>query len=59
LGAVWVGIYPVEERMEGMRQLLGIPSHVMPLSIVSVGNPAEKKEPPDRFKPERIHYDQW
>lgn len=59
LGAVWVGIYPVEERIEGLRNLLGIPSHVIPLSIVSVGNPAEKKEPPDRFKPERIHYDQW
>lgn len=59
LGAVWVGIYPVEERMEGLRKLLGIPGHVIPLSIVSVGNPAEKKEPSDRFKPERIHYDQW
>ena len=59
LGAVWVGIYPVEERMQGMRKLLGIPAHVVPLNIVSLGRPAEKKKPPTRFRAERIHYDQW
>jgi nitroreductase len=59
LGAVWVGIYPVEERMQGMRKLLGIPGHVVPLNIVSLGRPAEKKQPPARFRPERIHYGHW
>lgn len=59
LGACWVGIYPVEERMQGMRQLLGIPEHVVPLSMVSLGHPAETKSPPDRFRPERIHHGRW
>jgi nitroreductase len=59
LGAVWVGIYPVEERIKGMRSLLGIPDHVVPLSLVSVGHPGEKKEPPSRFREERIHRDRW
>jgi nitroreductase len=59
LGACWVGIYPVEERMSGMRELLGIPDHIMPVSMVSVGYAAEKKAPPARFKPELIHYDRW
>ncbi len=59
LGACWVGIYPVEERIQGMRNLLGIPEHLVPLSMVSLGSAAEKKAPPERFKPERIHYDRW
>jgi len=59
LGACWVGIYPVEERMVGLRGLLAIPDHVIPLSMVSLGYPAEKKKPPDRFRPERIHHDRW
>ncbi|MDQ7784453.1 MAG: nitroreductase family protein [Desulfomonilaceae bacterium] len=59
LGACWVGIYPVEERIKALRNLLGIPEHVIPLSMVSLGHPGEKKDPPDRFRPERIHYDTW
>ena len=59
LGACWVGIYPVEERMQGLRNLLGIPEHVMPLSMVSIGHPGEKKTPSDRFRPERIHHNRW
>jgi nitroreductase len=59
LGAVWVGIYPVEERIRGMRGLLGIPDHVVPLSMVSIGHPGEKKAPPSRFRQERVHRDRW
>lgn len=59
LGACWVGIYPVEERMQGLRKLLDIPNHVNPLCLVALGYPAEKKEPPDRFQQDRIHYDRW
>ncbi len=59
LGACWVGIYPVEERIEGLRKLLGMPDHVIPLSMVSLGVAAEKKDPPARFKTERIHYENW
>jgi len=59
LGACWVGIYPVDERIEGMRELLKLPEHLVPVSMVSLGFPAEKKSPPERFKLERVHYDGW
>ncbi len=59
LGACWVGIYPVEERIKGLRELLGIPEHLIPLSMVALGRPAEKKNPPNRFRPERVHQDRW
>jgi len=59
LGAVWVGIYPVEERIEGLRKLAGIPEPIVPLCVVSVGYPGEKRKPSDRFRRERIHYDRW
>lgn len=59
LGACWVGIYPVEERIKGVRQLFGIPSHVVPLCVVAVGYPGEKKSPAQRFKAELIHRNRW
>lgn len=59
LGAVWLGLYPIDERVEGMRKLLEIPGHVIPLSLVSVGHPAEKKPQADRYDESRIHTEQW
>ncbi|MGA9049351.1 MAG: nitroreductase family protein [Dehalococcoidia bacterium] len=59
LGAVWLGIYPVEERMNGMRKLLGIPSQIIPVALVSIGYPDEKLRQEDRFKPERVHSNLW
>ena len=59
LGAVWVGIYPVEERINKIRDLLSIPSHVIPISLISLGYPDEKLSREDRFKQERVHYGSW
>jgi nitroreductase len=59
LGAVWLGIYPIEERVAGIRKLLGIPAHVHPFALISVGYPAEEKQPANRYKAERVHTDQW
>jgi nitroreductase len=59
LGGVWLGVYPLEERVAGVRDLLGIPGHVVPFAIVAVGRPAEKKGPSDRYDPSRVHRDRW
>jgi nitroreductase len=59
LGAVWLGVYPLDERVQGLRRLLGIPDDVIPFAVVPVGHPAESKEPADRFDPERIHRERW
>ncbi|MDI3538428.1 MAG: hypothetical protein PWP12_702 [Bacillota bacterium] len=59
LGAVWVGVYPREERVQSFRLLFGIPENVVPFSLIPVGYPAEQKPPADRFNPSRVHYDRW
>jgi nitroreductase len=59
LGACWVGIYPVEERILGVKGLLGIPDPLIPLCMVALGFPAERKQPSQRYRPERVHYDTW
>lgn len=59
LGAVWLGIYPLEARVDGMRSLLGLPAHVVPLALVSLGHPDVAQEPVDRFDAGRIHRNRW
>jgi nitroreductase len=59
LGAVWVGIYPKEERVKRLRELLDLPTHVIPLALVPLGVPAERVPLANRFDPSRIHRDRW
>lgn len=59
LGGVWLGIYPREERVAGMKRLLRIPEHVIPFSLVSIGYPAEEKPPANRYDESRIHRERW
>jgi nitroreductase len=59
LGAVWVGIYPRQNRIESIHKLFSLPANIKPFSIVSLGYPVEKKSFPDRFRKDRIHYGKW
>jgi nitroreductase len=60
LGAVWVAIYPVEERVAGAKQILELPEQVVPLCVVPVGYPATKPEAPARrYSASRLHHDRW
>lgn len=59
LGAVWLGIFPRQHRIENLRALLNLPENIMPLGIASLGYPDEKKEPSNRYDPAKIHYNKW
>ncbi|MGE4552796.1 MAG: nitroreductase family protein, partial [Desulfovibrionaceae bacterium] len=59
LGAVWTGIYPLEDRIKGFRALIGAPEHVAPMALVVVGHPKKTPEPEDRFRPDRVHTERW
>ncbi|MGO8705836.1 MAG: nitroreductase family protein [Candidatus Brocadiia bacterium] len=59
LGAVWCGIYPLDERVEAFRKLLGTPPHIVPFALVPIGRPAEKKAPARRYDAARVHHDKW
>jgi len=59
LGAVWLGTYPIEERVDGMRRALGIPATIVPFALVPFGHPAEETKPIDRFDATRVHEERW
>lgn len=59
LGAVWLGVYPLPERVEGLRKLFNIPNEVIPFALVPVGYPAEHKGPENRYRKDRVHLNTW
>ena len=59
LGAVWLGIYPLRERMTGMVELLDLPERILPLSLISIGYPAEEVPGENRYHPAKVHTNRW
>jgi nitroreductase len=59
-GAVWLGVEPKTDRKIAVSAILGLPSHVHPVSIVSIGVPV--KQPgriPARFEQKKIRKNHW
>lgn len=59
LGSVWVAIYPSEQRLKSIRDLMRLPSFIMPLCLAAVGHAAAPLPQVDRFNPARIHRNAW
>jgi nitroreductase len=59
LGACWVGIYPRTNRIQAISKIFELPEHVIPFSVISVGFPDEARDMPERFIPNRIHFNKW
>jgi nitroreductase len=59
LGAVWTGIYPMEDRTMSFRKMFNLPDHVIPLALVVIGYPAQQIPPEDRYREDRVHYNSW
>ena len=58
-GATWCGIYPDDDRVWKIRELLEIPKNVFPLCIIAIGVPDKEKPPSNRYKQDRIHFEKW
>lgn len=56
LGAVWTGVYPIAERVEGVSAALDLPANRVPLCVILIGYPAENPTPKDKWKPENVTY---
>ncbi len=56
LGAVWCGVFPGVDRIEALRGLLDIPTELVPLNIIMLGNPATEAHVKDKWKPQLIRY---
>jgi len=59
LGGVWVGVYPIEERMVAVRQVLALPDTVVPPNVISLGHPTGIERPKRKFDARKIHRDTW
>jgi len=59
LGAVFLGCHGRTEREQPIRRVLGIPEEIGLASVLSIGYPAEEKEPRTQYDPAQVHRNKW
>lgn len=59
LGAVWTGIHPKPDRVEGFRELFSLPPRVHPLGLVVLGHPDQPTGRQERYRGDRVHRNRW
>lgn len=59
LGAVWTSIYPAEDKIKAVAEILDLPDYIIPLNVIPVGYPKATKEPMDKWKHENVSWNNW
>lgn len=61
LGGLWIGVAPVEERMNDIAEIFSLPEGVKPYCMVCIGYPADDVENRfmDKFDESRIYYEKY
>ena len=58
LGAVWTGLYPDEERVKAVSEVLKLTDNIIPLCTIVIGYPAEQPQPKDKWNPDNVSYNE-
>jgi nitroreductase len=59
LGAVWTGVYPLEDRVAGFARHCRLPDRVVPVAFIVLGRPAERVAPQGRYSADLVHHNTW
>jgi len=59
LGGVWTSVYPAEDRMEKVTDILNLPEHIVPFCIIPIGYPSHENTPKDKWNPDNVHKNAW
>lgn len=59
LGAVWLGVHPLQERIDAVRAQFNLSQEYRPFGVIAVGYPkdASANQFVDRWDEERVHYE--
>lgn len=59
LGAVWTATYPYEDRMDAVKEHVGLPDDVLSLCIIPMGYPEGNHQAKDKYDETKLHFNKW
>ena len=59
IGSVWMGVYPVQEKVQVLKTHFQLPDYVVPLWMIAFGYPDQEPKIKDKYNTNYIHYHHW
>lgn len=59
LGSLWIGIFPIESRMQTVRNVLGMPENINPMGMMYVGYAAKEAEGRCRYNEKAVYWQMY
>lgn len=59
LGSVWIGTYPDEVRINGLKKHFNMPEHITPFAVIAIGYSEDKHKFVDRYDGSKVHYNKY
>lgn len=59
IASLWIGIFPIDSRMNSVRKILDIPDYVVPLAMVYLGYPNQESEGRCRYNEKRVYWQKY
>mgnify|MGYP003591339723 FL=1 len=59
LGGMWIGVAPFEVRMKYLKNILQLPEHIVPFSIIALGYPKEEVKNIGAYDMAKVHFEKY
>lgn len=62
IGSLWMGVWPEEEKIRRVREVLSVPENIVPFSILALGYPKDEGSPMwavSEGREKAIHWGKW
>jgi nitroreductase len=59
IGSCWIAIHGMDDVYKKVKTQYKLPENIVPVSLISLGYPDEEVMAEERFKKEKIHFNNW
>jgi nitroreductase len=59
IGSCWIAIHGMDDVYKNVKTQFKLPENIVPVALISLGYPNEVVKAEERFKEEKIHFNNW
>ena len=59
LGAVWLGVAPIKDRVEYVAKFFDLPKNIWPFGVIAMGYPETENKFVDRYDKSKVHFNRF
>ena len=59
LATNWIGVYPLDYRINVCREVTEIPEYIVPVGLLAIGHAEKERAPINRYMTRRVHFEKY